>query len=186
VLPLLIVVFIVVPIAELYVIIQVGQAIGVLPTLALLLLDSIVGAYLLRSQGRTAWRRFNETMARGRIPANEAFDGVLIIFGGALLLTPGFLTDILGVLLLIPPSRAAVRALGRTLVARRMALGYRGAAWGYRRVRGRGAPPPGPGGPTGPAGPRTGPRPDDIEGTAHEIDDEGELPPSGRRGPRTP
>jgi UPF0716 protein FxsA len=109
--PLLVLLFIVVPLAELYVIIQVGQAIGVLPTIAILLLDSLVGSWLLRQQGRAAWRRFNTALAAGRPPANETVDGALIIFGGALLLTPGFLTDILGLVLLLPPSRAVVRRM---------------------------------------------------------------------------
>jgi UPF0716 protein FxsA len=108
---LLIVLFIVVPIAELYVIIQIGEAIGIWWTIALLIADSIVGSWLMRSQGRVAWRRFNEAIAEGRAPAREALDGVLVIFGGALLLTPGFITDIFGAIFLLPPTRALVRRL---------------------------------------------------------------------------
>src|ERR671921_2346451 len=108
---LLVLLFIVVPIAELYVIIQVGQEIGALPTIAILIAVSVLGSMLLRSQGRGVWRRFNEGIAAGRPPAREVLDGVLVIFGGALLLTPGFLTDVLGILLLLPPTRAAVRAV---------------------------------------------------------------------------
>jgi UPF0716 protein FxsA len=117
--PLLILLFIVVPLAELYVIIQVGQAIGALPTIGLLLLDSLLGSWLLRSQGRTVWRRFREALAAGRPPARETVDGALVITGGALMLAPGFITDAFGVLLLLPPTRAIVRrallrnALGR-------------------------------------------------------------------------
>jgi UPF0716 protein FxsA len=119
----LIVVFIVVPLAELYVIIQVGQAIGALPTIAILLLDSVLGSMLLRAQGRAVWRRFNEALAAGRMPHREVVDGVLVIFGGAFLITPGFITDVVGVVLLLPPTRALVRAwLGRRL-ARRVSLG---------------------------------------------------------------
>ena len=70
-------------------IIQVGQAIGVVPTLAILLIDGILGAALARSQGRAAWLRFNKATAAGRIPAKEVFDGVCIIVGGAFLLAPG-------------------------------------------------------------------------------------------------
>jgi UPF0716 protein FxsA len=109
-LPLLLI-FIVVPIAELYVIIQVGQAIGALPTIAILVADSILGSVLLRSQGRSAWQRFNAAVAEGRAPTREVLDGVLVIFGGAFLITPGFLTDIIGLLLLLPPTRAAFRGL---------------------------------------------------------------------------
>jgi UPF0716 protein FxsA len=107
----LVLIFIVLPLAELYVLIQVGDAIGVWWTIALLLADSILGAMLLRAQGRTAWRRFNETLSAGRPPAREVLDGGLIIFGGAFLITPGFLTDIIGLLLLIPPTRAIFRKL---------------------------------------------------------------------------
>src|SRR3954469_4444114 len=102
--PLLFLLFIVVPLAELYVIIQVGEAIGVLPTIALLLLDSILGSLLMRSQGRRAWQRFTEAVQVGRPPAREVLDGALVLLGGAFLLTPGFLSDILGVLLLLPPT----------------------------------------------------------------------------------
>src|SRR4051794_10864233 len=106
---LLILVFIIVPIAELYVIFKIGDAIGWAPTLGLLVVDSLLGAWLLKSQGRTVWRRFQETMQAGRVPHREVFDGVLVIFGGAFLITPGFLSDIVGVFLLLPPTRALMR-----------------------------------------------------------------------------
>jgi UPF0716 protein FxsA len=188
---LLVLLFILVPIAELYVIIKVGGAIGVLPTLALLVADALLGSLLLRQQGRAAWIRFNRALAENRLPHKEVFDGVLIIMGGALLLTPGFLTDVLGLIFLIPPTRAAVRALAARTVRGRMARG--GVTfWTLGRVP---RPPrrrPAPGGPqargAGPEYPfggeeppvprrRTGPRPDDIEGTGQEIRDEDELPP---------
>jgi UPF0716 protein FxsA len=122
----LVLLFIAVPIAELAVIIQVGQAIGVWWTIGLLIADSLIGSWLMRHQGRTAWRRFNEAVAGGRVPAREVLDGALVIFGGALLLTPGFLTDILGLILLIPPSRAIVRKiLARRLTVRMVAAANR-------------------------------------------------------------
>ena len=124
--PLLILLFLVVPIAELYVIIQVGQEIGVLPTLAILIADSLVGSWLLRSQGRLAWRRFSQAMAAGRPPAREVIDGGLILLGGAFLLTPGFLTDLLGLALLLPPSRAFVRRMLARRIAGRMTASMRG------------------------------------------------------------
>src|ERR687886_1506336 len=124
---LLVLLFIVVPIVELFVIIQVGEAIGVLPTIALLIADSVLGSMLMRSQGRAAWRRFNAAIREGRIPHREVLDGVLVIFGGALLLTPGFVTDILGVILLLPPTRAVVRSvLGRRLLPRLVVGGIGG------------------------------------------------------------
>src|SRR5215212_857393 len=108
---LLVVLFIVVPIAELAVLIQIGQLIGVWWTIALLVADAVLGSLLARSQGRLAWRRFNEALRAGRVPAREVADGVLVIFGGALLLTPGFLSDIFGLLLLVPPTRALIRGV---------------------------------------------------------------------------
>jgi UPF0716 protein FxsA len=117
---LLVLLFIVVPIAEIYVIIQVGQAIGVLWTILLLIADSIIGARLLSWQGQRAWQRFQEALAQGRMPHREVMDGALIIVGGAFLLAPGFITDAIGLVLLIPPSRAAVRrVLARAIISRR-------------------------------------------------------------------
>lgn len=111
--------FIVVPIVELYVILQVGDAIGAVPTILLLAADSAVGAILLRSQGRSVWRQFNTVMRSGRVPHRELLDGVAVIFGGALLLTPGFITDVVGLLLLLPPSRALVRRTALRRIGRR-------------------------------------------------------------------
>jgi UPF0716 protein FxsA len=119
----LIVLFIVVPLAELYVIIKVGEAIGLVPTLALLLADSVLGSLLLRHQGRAVWRRFNEALGAGRMPHREVMDGVLVIFGGAFLLTPGFLTDIVGAVLLVPPTRSLVRRLLVRRLTRRVSVG---------------------------------------------------------------
>jgi UPF0716 protein FxsA len=188
---LLVLLFILVPVAELYVIIKVGEAIGLVPTLILLIADALLGSMLLRQQGRAAWVRFNRAVAENRLPHKEVFDGVLVIMGGALLLTPGFITDIFGLIFLIPPTRAMVRALASRMVRRRMALGG-ATVWSFGRPPRRHRSRPAPGG-TPPRGPapeegfswdeppvpprRTGPRPDDIEGTGQEIRDEDELPP---------
>src|SRR4051794_21256300 len=126
-LPLLLLLFLIVPIAELAIIIQVGQAIGVWWTIALLIGDSLLGAWLMRSQGRAAWRRFNAAMGSGRVPAREVLDGVLVIFGGALLLTPGFISDILGILLLLPPTRAIARRVLVRRFAHRMVMSVAGS-----------------------------------------------------------
>jgi len=156
----LVLLFIVVPIVELYVIIQVGGAIGVLPTIALLIADSVLGAMLMRAQGRAAWQRFNRVLAEGRMPHREVVDGALVILGGALLLTPGFVTDIFGIVLLLPPTRALVRGV----VARRVVP--------WLVVSRLGGPDPRQGG-VGGRGPR---RRDaahpgaDVEGTATEVD----------------
>jgi UPF0716 protein FxsA len=117
--------FIVVPLAELYVILKVGDAIGVLWTVALLLADSVLGTILFRSQGRMVWRRFNETMSAGRVPHRELIDGVLIVFGGAFLITPGFLTDIVGLLLLLPPTRSVIRGVVARRLGRRVVVSSR-------------------------------------------------------------
>lgn len=138
---LLVLVFIVVPIAELYVIIQVGELIGVWPTLLLLLLDAIVGSWLLKHQGRNAWRRFNQALAERRMPATEVADGFLIILGGALLIAPGFITDIFGILLLVPLTRAGARRLLRRWTVGRVAVvGFpTGAMGGFGGGAGNGA-----------------------------------------------
>ena len=164
--PFLVILFIAVPIAELYVIIQVGQWIGVWPTLALLLADAVLGSLLLKHQGRSAWRRFNEALAQRRFPGKEVADGVLIVIGGTLLLTPGFLTDIVGIFLLIPPTRAiARRVLRRFTIGRFTVVGMPGGAGPFER------------------GDTTGPnRRYDYDATAEEVPPEDEggrgLPPS--------
>jgi UPF0716 protein FxsA len=182
---LLIVLFIVVPLAELAVIIQVGQLIGIPATIAILLADSILGGVLMRAQGRAAWRRFNEAMQAGRVPHREALDGALVIFGGALLLTPGFLSDVLGLLFLIPPTRAVARRIVGGMITRRMLVGVMGTRRGRTASRGgrrdpragrrRGARGPGVGGPDSPR------RPYDVEGTASESDVNGHGSASSRR-----
>lgn len=108
--PFLVFVFLVVPLVELAVIIQVGQALGVVDTILLLILVSALGAWLVKREGMGVWRRFQQQVAAGALPGNEIVDGVLILFAGALLLTPGFVTDLVGLLLLFPPFRATFRA----------------------------------------------------------------------------
>jgi UPF0716 protein FxsA len=137
--------FIVVPLAELYVILKVGDAIGVPWTILLLAADSVLGSLLLRSQGRAVWRRFSEALAQGRMPHREVQDGVLVIFGGAFLITPGFITDVFGLLMLLPPTRPLIRRLVMRRLRRRMEL----------RVTRTGPPPPGD---------------FDVEGTAAEYE----------------
>jgi UPF0716 protein FxsA len=122
----LIAIFVLVPLAELYVIFKVvGPALGAPLTIALLAADSLAGAWLMKSQGRAVWQRFNATLSAGRIPHREIVDGVLIIFGGAFLITPGFITDVLGFLLLIPPTRSLFRrSLQRRLERRTTVTRY--------------------------------------------------------------
>ena len=146
-LPVLLVLFIAVPIVELAVILQVGGLIGFWPTVGLLVADSILGSVLMRTQGRAAWRSFNAAIASGRPPAREVLDGVLVIFGGALLLTPGFVTDVAGLLFLLPPTRAVLRRLLVQRFAHRMVVAAASGATRRRPTR-RGA---------------------DVEGTATEV-----------------
>jgi UPF0716 protein FxsA len=162
---LLILLFIVVPIAELYVIIQVGQLIGVVPTLVLLLADAVLGSLLLRHQGRSAWRRFNEALAARRFPGREVADGALIIVGGTLLLTPGFITDVFGLFLLLPPTRAISRRLLKRLTIGRFAVISGGGFGPFGPPNGGGARPS---------------RDYDVEGTAEEV------PPQSNGDPRLP
>jgi UPF0716 protein FxsA len=107
--------FIVVPLAEIAVLIQVGGWLGLGPTLALIILTAVVGAWMLRRQGLAVLRRAQQQMQQGAMPIAEVFEGFCLVIAGALLLTPGFLTDTVGALLLLPPVRAFL----------------------YRRVRGR-------------------------------------------------
>jgi UPF0716 protein FxsA len=117
---LLLVLFIGLPIAEIYVIVQVGQAIGVLPTIALLLVDGILGTWIFRREGRRAWQALQEAIAAHRIPTREVTDGALVVVGGAFLLAPGFITDVVGLLCVLPPSRAVLRRLLGGVVGRRL------------------------------------------------------------------
>jgi UPF0716 protein FxsA len=151
----LIVIFIVVPLAELYVILKVADTLLGWPlTIALLAADSLLGSWLLRSQGRVVWRQFNDAIRVGRVPHSEVIDGVLVIFGGAFLITPGFITDVIGLFLLLPPTRRIVRRMARRTIEKRAIQAAGGTAGGRRR--GREAPV------------------DyyDVEGTASEVDRE--------------
>ena len=97
--------FAVVPVAEIYVLVSVGSAIGVLPTVALVLLTALAGAHLARMQGLSVMLRIRENLAQGFMPAEELLDGLLIFLAGMVLLAPGFLTDIAGLLILLPTTR---------------------------------------------------------------------------------
>ena len=153
-------VFILVPLAEILVILQVGAVIGGWWTAAILVADSLLGAYLLRVEGRRAWREFRTALEEGRWPGDEVAQGALIIVGGTLLLTPGFLTDAIGFLFLLGPTR---RVVSRRLRARVGAAATAGPAADSSRGSGRTTTP----GPTGTGrGPRTGP------GTGRNRDDD--------------
>ena len=150
----LIALFIALPLVELYVILKVGDAIGAVWTILLLAADSVLGSLLLRSQGRLVWRRFNSALAEGKMPHREVMDGVLVIFGGAFLITPGFVTDFVGLLFLVPPTRSVIRSQVVRRLGRRMAVGVTTRP-GRRR-----------------------PREYDVEGSARDYD---ETPPGLER-----
>lgn len=105
----LIVAFLLIPIAEIAVFIQVGDLVGLWPTLFGIVLTAIIGGLLVRRQGFETLRRSRASMDRNELPVAELFDGLCILIAGALLLTPGFLTDTMGFLLLVPPLRALLR-----------------------------------------------------------------------------
>ena len=106
--PILLSIFLIVPIIEIYLLIKVGGLIGALPTIGLVVLTAVIGAGLLRLQGFQTYMRFNQAMMEGRVPAKEIMEGVALLLGGALLLTPGFLTDVIGFVCLIPLTRLAL------------------------------------------------------------------------------
>jgi UPF0716 protein FxsA len=118
---LLIAVFVALPIVEIYVIIQVGQAIGAVPTIALLVLDSLLGAWLVKREGRRAWRALTQTLSSGQLPGRELADAALVLVGGTLLLTPGFVSDVFGFFFVLPFTRPIARRLLLWVAARRLA-----------------------------------------------------------------
>ncbi|CAB1257598.1 FxsA family protein [Vibrio cholerae] len=104
--PILLFLFIAVPVIEIALFIQVGGVLGVWPTIALVLLTAIVGASLVRSQGLQTLLTVQQRLAQGQLPAQQILEGVMLAVAGVLLLTPGFFTDILGMLVLLPAPRA--------------------------------------------------------------------------------
>ena len=111
--------FLIVPVIEIYLLIEVGSLIGGLATVVLLLLMSFLGAFLVRSQGFIIITRIREQLSQGRLPAAQMLDGALVLVGGVLLVTPGFFTDFLGIFFLIPPTRRLIKLwLGLWLQAR--------------------------------------------------------------------
>jgi UPF0716 protein FxsA len=105
--------------AELFVVIEVAGAIGVGATILLLILSWPLGWWALKAQGRAAWRRLSAAVAEDRSPGREVLDGVLVLVGGLLLIVPGFISDVLGALALLPPTRALLRrGLARNLQSR--------------------------------------------------------------------
>ena len=112
--------FALIPVIELALLVEVGGRIGVAPTIAVVLGTGAAGAWLARSQGLRALQRLQEAVRTAQFPGEEIFDGILILAGGLLLLTPGFLTDILGFCALVPGSRYLLKTLVKSRVRGRM------------------------------------------------------------------
>ncbi len=163
---LLALIFFGIPLLEILVLIRVGQVIGPWWTILLLIVDSVVGAWLMRREGAKAFRALSQALSSGRMPARELADGILVLAGGLLMLSPGFVTDVFGMVLILP----VTRPLGRRLLTR--VVGSRLLAGGYV---GPGAGPgstarPGKADPPGNAGrPRPGSQGPVIEGEV--VDD---------------
>jgi UPF0716 protein FxsA len=154
--PILAFLFIAVPLLEIFLFIQVGGWIGAWPTIGLVVLTAIAGAFLLRWQGLATLFRARQSLDRGQLPARELLEGVFLVFGGALLLTPGFFTDAIGFACLIPPAR---RAMADWLLSKGVLIMHRPHG---------GPPPGGPGQPGArPGGGRT------LEGEYTKDDESG-------------
>ena len=160
--PVLAVAFVVVPLVEIWAILQVGQLVGPWWTIVLLVLDSMLGAWLIKREGGRAWTALREALQHGRMPAREIADGALILIGGTLMLSPGFVLDIAGIVLILPFTRPVARRLLTKVVERRLVVaptfgspfagpfGRPGAGPGFGPGFGPGddeRPGPGPGGP---------------------------------------
>ena len=127
--------FVAVPLLELYLVIQAGRAFGVGPTILVLVADSLLGAFLLKREGSAAWRALRDALSSYRMPARELADGVLVLVGGTLLLTPGFFTDLLGFFFLLPFTRPVTRRLLTGFITRRFLGGPAGPSSAARSAR---------------------------------------------------
>ncbi|CCQ75628.1 FxsA family protein [Magnetospira sp. QH-2] len=126
---LLVFAFLLIPVAEIALFIEVGDGIGLWATLGLVLMTAMVGISIMRMQGQSTFERARQTLDRGDMPVDEALDGVLLILAGALLLTPGFFTDTIGFLLLLPPLRGWLKTLFRTRVDTQQGFWVRGGGF---------------------------------------------------------
>jgi UPF0716 protein FxsA len=127
---LLAVLFVVVPLLEIYLVVQAGQAIGVGWTILILVADSILGAVLLKREGAAAWKALRDAMASYRMPARELADGALVLVGGTLLLTPGFMTDAVGFFFILPFTRPLARRALTAVITRKFLGGPGGPVSG--------------------------------------------------------
>jgi len=117
--------FVVLPVVEIYLLIQVGQVIGAWWTVLLLVADGVLGSWLMKHEGGRAWRALQEALQERRMPARELADGVLILVGGTLLLTPGFLSDVVGFFFVLPVTRPLARGVLARYLSRKFLGGPR-------------------------------------------------------------
>jgi UPF0716 protein FxsA len=137
--------FVLIPLVEIWAILQVGQLVGPWWTIALLVLDSVVGAWLIKREGGRAWQALRQALQGGRMPAKELADGALILIGGTLMLSPGFVLDVVGILLILPFTRPVARRLLTSVVERRLVVVPTfGAPNGFGNGRRPGVGPEGP------------------------------------------
>jgi len=132
---LLLILFISIPLIEIYLLIKVGSVIGALPTIGIVLGTAVLGAFLLKQQGISTLQRVQSQLAQGQLPAEEMIEGVILVFSGALLLTPGFFTDTIGFLCLVPAIR---KALARWFLSKAFIVGPPGGRGGFRGPHSRG------------------------------------------------
>ena len=119
-LALLLVLVVAVPILEVYLLVEVGQRIGVWPTLAILVAGAVLGGWLMRREGSRAWSALTAAFSKGRVPSGELTDAALVLVGGLFLLLPGFLSDLIGLFFLLPLTRPFARKAVAFFVARRL------------------------------------------------------------------
>ncbi|MDG2025799.1 MAG: FxsA family protein [Acidimicrobiales bacterium] len=127
----LLLLFAVVTLTEIWLIVQVNQVLGGWETFGLLILDSAIGAWLVKREGMSILAKIQRSLGEGELPTNALIDGLLVLVAGALMLTPGFLTDGLGLLLLLPPTRAIVREILKKRFAWRVQVGGGAFAGGF-------------------------------------------------------
>lgn len=127
---LLVLLLVAMPLLELFVLIQVGQVIGAAWTIVLLVVASFVGGWLIKREGVKAWRALSASLQSGRMPTRELADGALIVLAGALMLSPGFVTDLFALLLVLPGTRPVARRLLVAAVSRRVVAAPGGAGFG--------------------------------------------------------
>jgi UPF0716 protein FxsA len=148
--------FVVVPLVELYLLIQLGQVIGAWWTILILLADGALGSWLVKREGSKAWRGLQEALAARRMPATELADGALVLVGGTLLITPGFVSDVVGLFCILPVTRPLARRVLARALSRRLSMVT-------PRAPGRTAP--------SATAPRTAPRPGHGEVIQGEVVD---------------